>query len=462
MLCRIIEDASLEDSSILLFDSLIQECNSQARGNPGEGVLGRLICNMEKAKDNIPLVLQTSVALNALMCKWFAEESPNVYYDSFNKFKTKTEVPSKLQENDSVTTAQPLYLLKQAILNALSVNIDTLSRIAFGSPDAFFPERPPVPTSILITLFELILEMVLFAWEEFDLDPDAFVKSEDSMEFGSGIVSRSRLLASPSRPQSRKKSWVSESKLSPSASNRVRDRGHDIYILCHLPLSNICYWFFHTMQHVSLYSNKVYCLLYFCLLKRRRYWNYGLDLLIYGDRTAGINGLVDELCMPYPYSGMECGVFCKLICNVVRYKQLAYTQTRRLSYSQDKMDHNLQSPGERQFPLVTYLDAHTGWACILPNLISTTVADERGIYSKKMREKISPDFLAKQSESTLYSSLASKIKSGNMFFSMLAGFAGTARTSDEDKSSASAEDAQEDAEHDVMLGSQYAIALGFQ
>jgi hypothetical protein len=212
--------------------------------------------------------------------------------------------------------------------------------MAFGPQDTLLPERPSIPTSVLIHILEVVLEMILFSWEEFENTPESFQSKGNSLSMlstryndsggtsceSSTRSSGNRLNAkTPERSRSasgsgsissssRRQSWISDSR----RTGRVKDRGDDIYILSHLPLSNLFYWFIHSMQHNSLYSNKMYNLVYFCLLKRQRYWNYGLDLLVYGDAAAGVNGMVDELCRAYPYTGLECAVYCRLLCNVLR------------------------------------------------------------------------------------------------------------------------------------------------
>jgi hypothetical protein len=265
-----------------------------------------------------------SYVINALLCKWYI--SSDISPSSINKYKSKSEVPGRMEINDEASITQPLYLLKRGILNALTVNIAPLSRLAFGPPENLLPERPSVPTSVLIYFLEVVLEMMMFSWEEFSNSPDGSKTSIMNMlTIKSGECSTENITKSSgtrlnndqanSVQSSRRGSWTSNVR-SPT---RVNDRGADIYILAHIPLSNLNYWFMYSLQHNSLYSNKMYSLVCFCILKRRRYWNYGLDLLIYGDASAGVNGLVDELCKAYPFVGLECAVYCRLLCNVLRY-----------------------------------------------------------------------------------------------------------------------------------------------
>jgi hypothetical protein len=254
---------------------------------------------------------------------------------STSKYKTKSEIPGKMEYNDEASSLQPLYLLKRAVLNALTVNIAPLSRMAFGPQETLLPERPTIPTSVLVYFVEVVLEMLLFSWEEFNTTPESFqsIQKKNILNILNGSSENnsrnSGNMLSPSSPpttrsssgtvaSSRRASWISDT----GKPGAVRDRGGDIYIISHIPLSNLCYWFLHSLKHNSLYSNKMYSLMYFCLLKRRRYWNYGVDLLIYGDESAGVNGLVDELCMAYPFIGYECAVYCRLLCNVLRYSYL--------------------------------------------------------------------------------------------------------------------------------------------
>jgi hypothetical protein len=124
----------------------------------------------------------------------------------------------------------------------------------------------------------------------------------------------------------------------------------------------------------------------------------------------------------------------------------------RLAYSQDKLEKQSRTPStdeseDTQFPLVDYLDAHSGWALILPDVIKTAAHDEESIYSKKMKEKIAPDY--KASQASLYTSLAAKIKSGGVYIGMLSGIGKDVGTG------------EKEGYEGVMMGSAYASLLGF-
>jgi hypothetical protein len=69
---RLLEDASLGQSALILFLNFIQECGKQKRGKPGVGIIGELIGHMASSKENIPLLQNMSYVINALLCKWFA------------------------------------------------------------------------------------------------------------------------------------------------------------------------------------------------------------------------------------------------------------------------------------------------------------------------------------------------------------------------------------------------------
>jgi hypothetical protein len=111
---------------------------------------------------------------------------------------------------------------------------------------------------------------------------------------------------------------------------------------------------------------------------------------------------------------------------------------------------------DTQFPLVDYLDAHSGWKIILPDVIKTAAKEERSIYSKKMKEKIGKDYKSKES---LYTSLAAKIKSGGMYIGMLSGI-GASKLSPISGSVETGGGGVDDCSN-VMLGTAYSTLLGF-
>jgi hypothetical protein len=121
----------------------------------------------------------------------------------------------------------------------------------------------------------------------------------------------------------------------------------------------------------------------------------------------------------------------------------------RLAYMQD---NSSRQDSEESFPLADYLDAHSGWNLILLDLIKTASREQESIYSKKMKEKISGGAV---SQSSLYASLANKIKSGGLYIGMLSGLKGTA-SAEVEKAGKS-----EDDYSNVMLETPYAVHLGF-
>lgn len=124
-------------------------------------------------------------------------------------------------------------------------------------------------------------------------------------------------------------------------------------------------------------------------------------------------------------------------------------------------------PNGTPFPLVDYLDSHSGWVSILPDIVKNTSVDERGIYSKKMKEKINPNYV--KSSSTLYTSLTSKIKTSGLYFGMFSGISGSLKksTSSDMSSKNDVSGSSEDVVDlndfsNVMLGSSFATQLGFE
>lgn len=213
---------------------------------------------------------------------------------SISKYKTKDTQSGKMEYNLDATASQPLYLLKQSMLHVLSINLEYIFEPVFGSRET--PRQKPATTiSTMILVTEIIQDMIVFSWEEQSL----FVP----MTVRIGLSSR------------RTSQWESDAmgRLISGLSTSI-----DIFIVAQLPLSTIQLWFFTKYANNALYTNKAFKIIHFLLLKRRRFWNYGLDFLVFGDEDADQIGLVDFLVQGYPFTGLECDGYCKSLCHIMR------------------------------------------------------------------------------------------------------------------------------------------------